>query len=221
MAANSLSVCPETPKTEGATALAPEQGDHVFGDIIGVVKGAIDDVRRHDKWNRPTLNNRDSIASFVKRCEHLYSMDMGHHSVQENPMTQRTGPAELDEHSHMFGRRAEIVRWHIVNIMEEGFTFYRYAKLRSEFDELIGVLIDETALEHYLKRRKEVRIANYSTVRHKAISVDCALKMLESAPQNREKETIRSIIARIEHFKWGFLQIIKNDYYYTMTDKKI
>ncbi|MBA8840191.1 hypothetical protein [Ochrobactrum sp. RH2CCR150] len=211
---NSVGVCPPPPTDEGVPRLSPAQGDHVFGDIVGVVLGAVEDVRKNGNRDNPTLNNRDAIASFGRRIQDLKVMDLGHHANIENPKTQRKGAAELDMHSHYFGGQADRVRWHIVDIMEKGYTFDRYIRLSRELDRLLDVLVDETALKHYLYKVKECRDADANNTIHNAISVEAARSLIEKAPTSKNKDVVQSIIKRIDHFKWGFLQLIKNYYYF-------
>jgi hypothetical protein len=168
---------PPVPVAAQAPALAPVQGDHVFGDVIGALTtGMMGIFGGGQNWRTRQRNYSPMLdvlwGGFV-------SVNLGHAGA--GIAAQRHGAAEPDRHAHMFGGYAERLQWRMCEIVCAGFNpppvggenrriagatpAWKRACL-SALDDLLGVLVDSTALGFYLATPNAIRDADHLAVDH-------------------------------------------------------
>ncbi|MDD0973784.1 hypothetical protein [Pseudomonas fontis] len=173
---------PAIPNAAGAPNLAPIQGDHIFGDVIGAIETALQQIFGGGaNWQMRMRSFNPTLATL---WQGLDGVDFGHSA--NPPITQRVGVPEPDEHSHMFGGYSRRLQWHLCKVVCTGFAggveqrriggatrAWRNNVLAS-FDDLINHLVDSTALGFYIATPGGVRMANAAAVRHVALSLGAA-----------------------------------------------
>lgn len=200
-------ILPQTPAAASATPEAPAQGDHVFGDILGAIRTAL------EKIFGSGLGLDGRIAAYNKTLSPLWtgmqSLDLGHGPQQ--PVVQRRGLAEPDEHAWMFGGYARILQWRMAEIVDTGFaggarvlriggaTNLWKRQVKSALEDLLLHSIDETALRAYVQAPGTIRQANPAQDRHRAISPNQALMILGQI-QGPGRAGIQGVLGR-----WGML----------------
>lgn len=171
---------PAKPVASGAPSLAPAQGDHVFGDAIGMVNGALGELFGGLQGWEAHMQNYNPLlrASWTT----MSNMDLGHILGPNQPLVRRGGAAEPDEHAHMFGGYADRFRWQLTQLPHNGFVgkyflgqWGSYAawrrKVLSAFDDVMTHAVDSTALNAYLADPQATRAAAPLLVRHPVISI--------------------------------------------------
>lgn len=173
---------PAAPVAAAAPNLAPAQGDHVFGDVVGVIGNALAAVFGGGaNWpQRMAAYN----ATLAELWNGLTQVDLGH-AAHGAPVVARAGAPEQDQHAHMFGGYANRLQWQIAEIVCAGYangaevrrvggatTAWRNAVLGA-LDDLLTVLVDDTALRAYIPNPNAIRQAAAGVV-HPPISLATA-----------------------------------------------
>lgn len=170
---------PAVPAPIQAPQLAPNQGDHVFGDVIGMVETSLQNIfgggqewrHRFERYSQPAYEQWQAFNRF----------DLGH--GQNPPVVQRNGLAEPDEHAHIFGGYSQRFQWSFCEIVCAGYIVNQESRqigggsrawrtsVMSRFDDVLTRSVDHTALTAYLQNPGQIREVNQQTVsRHPAIS---------------------------------------------------
>lgn len=173
---------PPAPVAAAAPSLAPAQGDHIFGDVIGVINTAFQQIFGGGALVAARIESYDSTLASV--WNGLAGVNLGHGAAP--PVTQRNGVAEPDEHSHMFGGYSNRLQWQLCEIVSTGFhagaedryiggatAAWKKAVLAS-FDDLMNNLVDSTAIAFYIATPNAIRNASAAT-RHTPMSLANAL----------------------------------------------
>lgn len=205
--------------------LCPGQGDHVFGDIIGVMRTALMAVIGGGaEWkNRfgsavycnaeerehvlQTYYLRQSLACWNE----IESLDLGH---ALNPPLMYRSPeiAEYDNHSLMFGGYISVFQWDLAEIgyLKEG---VRTVGVSNDTDRLRWIkqvlfsyekatefIADDTALRAYLTNKDTLRSIKEGKLQpHTAISLIEVRKRAETSKHVRAKN-IRLICGKFKQF---------------------
>ncbi|MEC4590881.1 MULTISPECIES: hypothetical protein [Nitrospirillum] len=177
---------PAEPAPTAAPPLAPMQGDHVFGDVVGVVRNALSDIFGGGAvWPTRMANYSGMLAEVWNG---LSSIDLGHANTGA-PVVTRTGLPEQDQHAHMFGGYASRLRWHLAEVVcaghahggEErrigGVTTRWRGEVLHALDDVLRHLVDETALLAYIRAPNATRQAAPGTIVHRAIPLDEAITL--------------------------------------------
>lgn len=173
---------PAEPLAAAAPSLAPNQGDHVFGDVVGVIQNSLNEVFGGGQNSSVRMKNFNGNLATI--WQGIMDLDFGHHG-NDAPVVTRAGNPEPDEHAHIFGGYSNRLRWHICEIVCLSFsagvekrviggaTRSWRNKTLSAYDDLIARLVDETALHFYIKSPGQTRNAG-ANVRHTPISLSAA-----------------------------------------------
>lgn len=174
---------PGAPAAQDAPLLAPEQGDHVFGDVLGTIGTAWQLIFGGGAEWRTRMNNFDKTLYTL--WEGLGNLDFGHHALN-TPVVQRHGTPERDQHSHMFGGYSNRLQWQLAEIVCMGYkdgveqrtvggaTKAWKKNVLARLDDLLNNLVDRTALEFYIANpAANIRQAN-AGVHHPPISLAAA-----------------------------------------------
>ncbi|WP_434634963.1 hypothetical protein [Chromobacterium sp. CV08] len=173
---------PPVPRPQDAPSLAPAQGDHVFGDVIGVIDNALAAVFGGGAVWRQRM--RAYSVPLDEAWAGLAQLDLGHSGANQ-PLVARRGAAERDRHAHMFGGYSGRLQWQWCEIICAGFPAGgggedrriggRTKAWRSEvlkaLDDVLDNLVDDTALRAYIANPGQERQANPATVFHDALSL--------------------------------------------------
>lgn len=175
-------VLPAQPAAAAAPNLAPNQGDHVFGDVAGTIGNAFGHVFGGGALVPTRINNYNSVLAST--WQGFAAANFGH--AGNPPVVNRQGAPEPDEHAHMHGGYSQRLQWQICEIVCAGHangaevrmiaglkSTWRNAVLAS-LDEYFNHFVDETALQFYLASPNAIRQANPAGVRHRAISLAAA-----------------------------------------------
>jgi hypothetical protein len=170
--------CPGVPAAAGAPALAPGQGDHLFGDVLGSIETAFQSIFGGGAlWTTRMRNYNPTLHSVWTG---LGTVDFGHGALP--PVVQRNGAPEPDQHSHVFGGYSLRLQWQFCEIVCTGFApgevrriggatkAWKTAVLTS-FDDLMNNLVDSTALAFYIATPNAIRQANPAVVNHSTLSL--------------------------------------------------
>lgn len=169
---------PSRPLAAAADRLAPAQGDHLFGDVLGSVETALQSIFGGGAvWPTRMQHYSPTLHSVWTGLD---AVDLGH--AANPPIVQRTGAAEPDEHAYVFGGYSRRLQWQLCEIVCTGFAAsemrsiggatrsWKTAVLNS-FDDVMNHLVDSTALHFYIATPHGIRQANASTVNHTPISL--------------------------------------------------
>lgn len=180
---------PAVPDPANAGQEAPQQGDHVFGDTIGAVRNALMRIVGGGQLWETRLEAYSVPAR--EAWDTLHARDLGHGA--NPPLVHRQGQPETDQHSFMFGRQASRFQFAMCELICQrpgedqrigGATRRWRSKVMREFDALMNVLVDGTALDAYLAHPNQVRQANPANVTHPAISKQAAQERATNAHGN-------------------------------------
>lgn len=175
---------PEKPDATTAPFLAPAQGDHVFGDAVGMVNNALAALFGENQNWETRMEQYNAVLR--THWGTMASMDLGHILATNQPLVQRAGPQEPDEHAHVFGGYANRFRWQVLQLPHGAKTNGKYfqgqwgtyaawqKKVLIAFDDVMSHAVDSTALSAYLANPAATRMANPQSVRHSAISIVAA-----------------------------------------------
>ncbi|NHZ90019.1 hypothetical protein F2P45_13490 [Massilia sp. CCM 8733] len=191
---------PNVPLANAAGSLAPAQGDHLFGDIMGAIGTAMQHIFGGGALWQQRLQAYDSVLASLWR--ELNGVDLGHSATP--PIVQRTGAPEPDEHSHMFGGYSARLQWRLCEIVCTGFeagvesrkiggaTHAWKRAVLADFDNLMDHLVDSDALAFYLVTPTAERRANPANVRHTAISLAAATTYIRDLRGNGNAAATRA-----------------------------
>jgi len=200
---------PAAPNILLAPALAPNQGDHVFGDVLGTIETALQRIFGGGQVWPTRMENYSSLLSNV--WTGLQAVDLGHGAAA--PLVTRAGAAETDQHSHMFGGYSARLQWEMAEIVCTGFApngggerrriggykkSWKKAVLK-RFDELMNNLVDSTAIAFYIATPNAIRNSNANTV-HAPWSLAHAVQQV--TPMNGPgKGTITPVLDRYDSLR--------------------
>ena len=200
---------PPVPTAAGAPRLAPAQGDHVFGDVVGTLNTALQTIFGGGaNWQTRMRNYNPTLATL---WQGLSSVDFGHHGGNV-PVTSRAGVPEPDEHSHMFGGYSHRLQWHLCEIVCLGFgptgekrkiggaTAAWKRNVLTSFDDLMNNLVDQTALNFYIASPNATRQANAATVRHPTLSLASA-RTYANQTNGPGKGRVVQVVSRCESLR--------------------
>ncbi|MEA1648356.1 hypothetical protein UAJ10_04905 [Nitrospirillum sp. BR 11164] len=171
---------PAEPAPNAAPPLAPMQGDHVFGDVVGVIRNALSDIFGGGAVWPTRMANYSGVLAEV--WNGLSSVDLGHANIGA-PVVTRAGLPEQDQHAHMFGGYASRLRWclaevvcagHVGGVEDRrigGVTTRWRGEVLQALDDVLRHLVDETALLAYIRAPHATRQAAPATVVHRAIAL--------------------------------------------------
>ncbi len=190
---------PPVPIPDQALALAPIQGDHVFGDIIGMIQTALQNIfGGGQNWiNRFQSYNMSAYMNWIS----LSGLNLGHAGVNE-PLVTRQGVAEIDQHAYCFGRFSERFQWAFCEIVCSGYnqgveqrTIFVGNKswrrnVMGRFDGVLDNLVDSTALTWYFHHPNQIRQAANDVI-HQPISLQVARQQATVLHNNRSARVIQ------------------------------
>ena len=196
-------VLPPVPAPGGATPLAPAQGDHVFGDVVGVIETALKAIFGSEAGLEGRIAGYNPTLATV--WTGLKGVDFGHGPQQ--PVVQRQGSPEPDEHAHMFGGYGLRLQWWLAEIVDTGFrngvterkvggaTRAWANQVKGAVNDLLANLVDETALTAFVQAPRTVRPAQPAQVRHPAISLTRAGALVDRL-QGPGKAAAQAVLTR-------------------------
>jgi hypothetical protein len=168
---------PAVPVAAAAPNLAPAQGDHVFGDVIGAINTAFTSIFGGGAVAPARMQNYHSMLATL--WQGMMGANYGHGAAA--PVVTRNGAPEPDQHSHVFGGYAARLQWQLAEIACAGFhppplaaesrriaaptSRWKRATLAA-LDDLLNVLVDSTALQFYMATPAQMRQANPAAVNH-------------------------------------------------------
>jgi hypothetical protein len=159
---------------------APDQGDHVFGDVRGTIKTALKHIFGDDnEWiRRMTLYN----TRLATVWSGLVAADFGHNEPEDNqPIVNRQGN-DKDAHGFVYGVYSARLQWTMCEIVCRGngrLTIGGGSKesrlawknqVLNRFLDLMNHLIDSTAFHSYLSNPRTYRTGNPNEVSHLPMS---------------------------------------------------
>lgn len=226
---------PEPPNMGPGDKACPAQGDHVFGDIVNVLKtGLMEIVGGGQEWigsggrfNKDVYDNGAThpLKTFtwhkaLRHWQNITLLDLGH---SPGPAIGRVGSyLEPDNHSRMFGGYARILQWDLCEIGAKGRSGFNcigsesrqagehwVRTVLSSYDKTMRYLIDSTALEAYLKNGETNRPQPSKEAPHTAISKEKATKDAGHSTQNSHCNRIRTICNNFDLARWELRQMLE------------
>ncbi len=175
---------PILPVAAAAPSLAPAQGDHLFGDVVGTIETSFQLIFGGGANWTVRMRNYNSMLQVL--WNGLSGVDFGHGN--NPPLVNRNGLPEPDEHSHVFGGYSSLLQWNLCEIVCTGFPpeggesrrigvasrAWKTAVL-SSLDKLLNHLVDSTAIAFYIATPNAIRNANPGAVRHVPMSLTNAV----------------------------------------------
>jgi hypothetical protein len=170
-----------------AAMLAPFQGDHVFGDVIGMVQTALQAIIGGGHVWPARFQSLNPVASL--QWQVYRGFDLGH--AGNEPLVHRNGGAETDQHAHVFGGYSLRFQWTFCEVVCTGFDHGHESrrigggvrawrrKVMSRFDDVLDHLVDSTALNAYLGAPNAIRQANPGIETHPVISLQAARQLAQ------------------------------------------
>lgn len=181
----------------------PRQGNHVFGDVIGMVETALEQVIGGDRgFSDRFLHFNQETFNLWERFRRL---DLGHTAA--GPVVNETGPSGGDEHSDQFGRCSHDFQRAFCEVVCTGYSAglevrivgltsvdsaWHNAVIRC-YHEVVRHLVDQTALMTYLQTSGRGRPIPRD---HPAISLDAAKSIARESGNERARERIREFCDR-------------------------
>lgn len=173
---------PAPPVAAAAPLLAPFQGDHLFGDVLGTIETSLQGIFGGGALWRTRMQNYSGTLRTV--WDGLGGVDFGHGA--NPPLVNRNGAAEPDEHSHVFGGYSNRLQWNFCEIVCTGFAAGEVRRIGgatrawktavlSSLDDLLDHLVDSTAIAFYIASPNAIRNANPGAVRHVPMSLANAI----------------------------------------------
>lgn len=176
---------PAAPNPALAVNLAPAQGDHLFGDVLGTIETALQNIFGGGAAWTARMSAYNATMRTV--WDGMQLVDYGHGALP--PVVNRAGATEPDEHAHVFGGYSQRLQWQLCEIVSTGFNpppiggevrsiggYSRAWKnsVLENLDELLAHLVDDTALRFYIATPNAIRAAAPLAVRHVAVSLAAA-----------------------------------------------
>jgi hypothetical protein len=204
---NNPLVFPEIPMAAGALNLAPAQGDHVFGDVVGAIGTAL----MYIFGGGQNLPKRMSAynSTLARLWNGLSQVNLGHAGAGA-PVVMRTGPPERDQHAHMFGGYANRLQWQLREIVCTGFatngaevrsiggsTVAWRTQVLAALDALLNNLVDTTAINAYITAPNTIRQADPKTVVHAPMSLAKAVTVA-NATNGPGQANVKAILTRYQ-----------------------
>lgn len=221
---------PAAPNPAQAIAGNPAQGDHVFGDVLGAIRTAMQAIFVSDaNWRTRMAAYNANMATIWNGLEQL---DLGHGAHPPSVARQPAGVAgnETDQHAYVFGGYANRLQWQMAEIAcmagatptigadANNLSGWKSAVL-ARFDELMANVADQTALNHLVLHGNVTRTANGSN--HPAISLQAAQTFANAnrnapgynlvAPVLNNLATLRNgFVGLLDRFQPGFYTLQPN-----------
>jgi hypothetical protein len=108
---------PAVPVTAGLQASANDQGDHVFGDVLGAIQTALAAIFGGGQNWQVRMNAYNTVLTSV--WSDLSKLDYGHGA--NPPIVGRTpagmAGAEIDQHATVFGGYAKRLQWQMAEVV--------------------------------------------------------------------------------------------------------
>jgi hypothetical protein len=198
------------PVVAAAPPLAPNQGDHVFGDVLGVIKTALEGIFGGGQLWQTRMRNYSEMMETL--WIDLRNLDFGH--GPQPPLVHRQGAHEPDQHAHMFGGYSARLQWELAEIVCSGFNpgedrrIGGYSKIwksrvLGHFDDLMENLVDSTAMGFYIATPNQIRPANPATVAHAPLSLTDA--MATATPLNGPgRAVVMAVLTRCMTLRGSF-----------------
>lgn len=191
---------PAVPAAAGAPNLAPLQGDHIFGDALGVIGNAFQDVMGGGAlWQARFRGFNEDVA---RLWAGQAARNMGH--ADHTFVANRHGAAEPDQHAHMFGGYSARLRWQIVEIGRidnatqnrqiNGRTNAWKRHVMGALEDLLDHAVDDTALRYFLANGPGNRAADAANVVHQAISLRAAGDICDNANHAGRRAQVQGIL---------------------------
>ena len=203
---------PAAPLAAGAMALAPMQGDHIFGDVLGVVGNGFQDIFGGGAAWQNRFASFDNMAAMLWAGQAARNLGHGNHEF----ISQTAGAPEMDRHAHMFGGYAARLRWQICEIVcvhpagtrIVGRMQNRWKRqVMAALGDVFNNFVDETALQHYLANGNGVVRNAAAGVNHDAISLNAASAIAAANGGPRSAGTV-AMIDTIKRFEFALRGIL-------------
>lgn len=208
---------PAIPNPTLAPNLAPAQGDHIFGDVLGAVETAFQAIFGGGAaW----VSRMGSYNSTMRATwEGFGVVDYGHGALP--PIVNRQGAAEPDEHAHVFGGYSQRLQWILCEITCAGFGPGGAGEVRKiggyskkwkkevlrHFDDLLDHLVDSSALHFYIPTPTTIRNANPAQVRHNPISL-AAANLYTTNTNGQGKARVQTVLTSYDTLRNSFEGLI-------------
>ncbi|WP_432721145.1 hypothetical protein R0381_002675 [Jeongeupia wiesaeckerbachi] len=211
---------PAPPVAGAAPSLAPAQGDHVFGDVIGTIETALQSIFGGGANWRTRMHSFNPVLATL--WAGLAALDFGHGA--NPPIVTRAGAPEPDEHSHLFGGYSQRFQWQLCELVCTGYTpgaggnnievrliggatkAWR-KKVLASFDDLLAHLVDSTALAFYIATPNAVRAAAPNAIRHPAVSL-VAANTFAAANHGTGRARVNTVLAKYTGLRSGFESVL-------------
>lgn len=186
------------PDARRAEKLTAGQGDHVFGDLITMIRASLETVlgSARDFDARFEAFDRAGGTRARTHWQQLSVLDLGHNGREEPLVFRDRDVAEWDEHSYVFGVYTARFQWQFCEVVctragEDPTVESRQVgvlggdsewrrQVMARFDETTEFLVDHTALRAWLKDHKALRRAGDEKERHPVISLAAARALATS-----------------------------------------
>lgn len=194
---------PAVPAVAAAPSLAPMQGDHLFGDALGVIGNAFQDLMGGGALWQTRFSAFDGDVARLWAGQAARNMGHADHTFVAN----RNGAAEPDRHAHMFGGYSARLRWQITQIGQldaasqnrqiDGVSSPWKRAVMSALEDLLDNCVDETALRYFLAHGAGNRAANPGGVNHDAISIRAAGDITDAANHAGRKAQVQGMLTAL------------------------
>jgi hypothetical protein len=200
---------PAQPNAIAAPPLAPAQGDHLFGDVVGTIETALQSIFGGGERWQTRMRNYSAILDSL--WAGLTAIDLGHGA--NPPVVQRNGAPEPDEHAHMFGGYSRRFQWHLCEIVCTGFVNGQESRqiggstvawknnVLAGFDDLLANLVDSTALAFYINTPRAIRAANPAAVRHPTHSLAVARTYANNNPGRPGQARVLQVVTAYDSLR--------------------
>lgn len=170
---------PGPPIAKQAPSLAPIQGDHLFGDVLGAIGTSLQMIFGGGAIWLTRMQNY--YPTMVNLWDDLRRLDFGH-ATNAQLLVRRQGQTEQDQHAHVFGGFSNRMQWQFCEIVCEGFQEGREVRRIGGFtpnwknavlgslEDLLNHLVDSTAIASYIANPNATRDAN-KDVKHPPMSL--------------------------------------------------
>jgi hypothetical protein len=209
---------PAVPTTIGLQATANDQGDHVFGDVLGTISNGLMAIFGGGQNWQQRMNAYNTVLTSI--WSDLSRLDYGHGA--NPPIVARTpagaAGAEIDQHATVFGGYARRLQWQLAEVVCIGandirsigadaaaMKAWRTAVL-ARFDDLMNHLVDRTALVAFLANGSAARTASHNEV-HAAIALTAA-KALVPANGAGHAAALAAPLASFGHLRDNFSALL-------------
>ena len=205
------------PNPATAGNLAPAQGDHIFGDVLGTVETALQSIFGGGAvW----VNRMGTYNGTMRTVwEGLGVVDYGHGALP--PIVNCQSAAELDEHANVFAGYSNLLQWALSEITCTGFGPGGVGEIRqiggyskkwkkevlARFDDRLTHLVDSSVLNFHIPTPNAIHNANPARVRHATISL-AAASLYTANANGIGKPRIQLVLASCSRLRGAFEGLI-------------